>query len=746
MWSECSSFNADDTPSFWPMIRKPVSKACDACRRRKIKCNGVSPCPSCVSANLTCTFNLAQKKGGQQGARAVVLNELREHSNGSPAGAGSELRDGYSLEAYPFAQPGSENEVVNICIDAYLTRVYQVVPFLNREVLEYEAQQTSVLSRQFILAFCAYVVTFGKVIDHQSSNESQQQLGRQLLDAAMAMQVPDQLVKVSLQSVFISFFLYGALAGLGKYHQAWFHLREASTLYLMLGDEPVGWGTGELRKRLFWVIFISERAHGIRRTRPVTLQITRDTPALDDIEDVPLIYLASVFRPFDDMFFAIWNGAHECNKEWLIDLDRKVRTALPLTLELSDDQIANLRVSQLWLRIKLWELFPRFGFLSSDSVYECLTFRYPIAIARELSILAVKLPITSLQVHGIGMAEKVFDIACALADILPLIRDDTSQLELGPKDYLSQVTSLLLQLPGGASKFLPVVMSTTLLHQPHDLGSCMSSAQIPSRISTLQTTTTPLPPHAHSKFKLRELHSTTATPHLSHLQLIIMPSEGQLFPLLVASVISFTLWCEDTELKAAILFPISWATLGYGLTKLNTTEHQLLYTRLLRLYGIFVLLSGYNLSTYNDIFYENTFGRIQDLWFDRDPLDPHTPGSGYDLAYRLFWRHYGDTIYFWYNVISSAIIVLVVTTLCTLVAALCHWIHTMGRQFDEFERRLNYVPPPPPPVEMKPEREHFLPVRKYVQLVRYEGDPEPIMSWDPDWERRQRRINRKWFT
>jgi SP family general alpha glucoside:H+ symporter-like MFS transporter len=191
-----------------------------------------------------------------------------------------------------------------------------------------------------------------------------------------------------------------------------------------------------------------------------------------------LHHLASLFRPFDEVFFAVWNGSRqECSIEWLLGLEQDVRTALPPTLEVSNEEIANLKVSQLWLQIKLWELFPRFGFLSSESVHECLTFKYPIVVAKDLTILAIKLPTTSLQIHGVGMVrrllfplpfplqsnthqtEKIFDITCALADILPFISTSTPSFELGPIDYLTQTTSLLSKLPGGSTKFVPLLLA-----------------------------------------------------------------------------------------------------------------------------------------------------------------------------------------------------------------------------------------------------------------------------------------------
>jgi len=149
------------------------------------------------------------------------------------------------------------------------------------------------------------------------------------------------------------------------------------------------------------------RAHGIRRNRPITLQITPSSPSLDPQITLGLHHLASLFRPFDDVFFAVWNGSRqECSKDWLLGLENDVRTALPPALNVSNEQVANLRVSQLWLQIKLWELFPRFGFLSSESAYECLTFKYPIGVAKDLTILAMKLPIGSLQIHGVGMVHR----------------------------------------------------------------------------------------------------------------------------------------------------------------------------------------------------------------------------------------------------------------------------------------------------------------------------------------------------
>ncbi|KAI4664683.1 uncharacterized protein J4E79_002981 [Alternaria viburni] len=248
----------------------------------------------------------------------------------------------------------------------------------------------------------------------------------------------------------------------------------------MLKDEDRDWFDMKTRTRLFWILVVSERAHGVRRNRPITLSVTSSSYPLDGHDDLGLVHLASVFRPLDEVFFAVWNGAAQnCSKEWLIQLENDVRTALPTDLELSNEEIANVRISQFWLQIKLWELFPRFGFLSTESVYDCLTFRYPILVGKDLTILSMKLPVQSLQIHGVGMTEKVFDIACALADVLHFVPQSASHAELSPQDYLTQLMLLIAKLPGGSSKFIPLLLAKVNELLPDLLEHVCEAIQMP---------------------------------------------------------------------------------------------------------------------------------------------------------------------------------------------------------------------------------------------------------------------------
>ncbi|KAF1932539.1 uncharacterized protein M421DRAFT_416166 [Didymella exigua CBS 183.55] len=465
--------------------RKVIPKACDACRRRKVKCNGQQPCSGCMSASLLCAYDSPRKQGGNRGARATVLNELRGFNVQRATAASPTSASSGSIHSPPATPFEPEASFVQACVNAYLCRIQLVVPILSQHALETEVQlaKTSPASLQFVIALCAYVANFGNALtetQRERHSSFKMDLGRQSLEDALRMQDPKRVTEPNPRSMLISFFLYGAHAGLGDYQQGWFYLREATTLFTMLKKDAVSWYDSRANSCMFWILLISERSHGVRRSRPITLQVTSSSPTLVGSQTPGLQLLASIFRPLDEIFFAVWNGSSEsCSKEWLLELERDVRIALPSMLELSNEEMANLRVTQFWLRIKLWELFPRFGFLSTESVYECLTFRYPVAVATELTILAMKLPITSLQVHGVGMTEKVFDIACAVADVLPFISVSASQMELGPVDYLTQVVSVLAKLPGGTDKFVPLLLAKINELRPELVHSLCAAMQLP---------------------------------------------------------------------------------------------------------------------------------------------------------------------------------------------------------------------------------------------------------------------------
>lgn len=60
-----------------PQPTRKIGKwACDACKLRKVKCSSESPCPGCVTAGISCTFNKRPLVRGPRGLRAKTIRRI----------------------------------------------------------------------------------------------------------------------------------------------------------------------------------------------------------------------------------------------------------------------------------------------------------------------------------------------------------------------------------------------------------------------------------------------------------------------------------------------------------------------------------------------------------------------------------------------------------------------------------------------------------------------------------------------
>ncbi|KAF4160359.1 hypothetical protein CNMCM8927_004817 [Aspergillus lentulus] len=428
-------------------------------------------------------------KKGRQGQSANVLSELRtqnaqDHEPSNPKIASPTV-------ATPLVNPTSgrcrfvrkENvlprELIRDCSEYFFARMQGTVPILQAETFRRYVEQMDhrIHAYCLVVSFCAFVMMQTGYSSSQAAGSRWTQsmdTGRELLDEATeARRHLDPLTVPVRQSITIAFLLYGCHIALGNQRHAYYFLREATTLYTAgMLDTQAGALDGDEDNsssgKLFWLLLISERAHAIRRHRPVTLQVTANSPTLEDHspEDTSTIgfrCLADLYRPFDESFLGLWNGTHAtCSRESLILLDKHICDAVPPDLELPDISMADLRVSQQWLRTMIWQLSTTAGFLSSKASHPCMEFRYPLQIARDLSLATWKLSPQSMETHGIGLIEKIFEVACTLTDVMACLSTAglrSPGFNLGPQDYLKHFFSLVHTLPGGRQRFLPLLLT-----------------------------------------------------------------------------------------------------------------------------------------------------------------------------------------------------------------------------------------------------------------------------------------------
>ncbi|OQE05111.1 hypothetical protein PENVUL_c027G10146 [Penicillium vulpinum] len=477
----------------------PVKQACDACRRRKVKCIFPKPCEQCRAAGLVCRTSSQRQKKGRQGQTANILNELRTNelaqalvrdANISPPSAALRLRDNIptpqSLLAAGRCQfsktPGLLNlDLVDACSVYFFSRMRGTVPVLQPDSFQKQVDLADTCLHAYCLvtAFCAFVVTqTGFAAEHSSLEFSREFCTKDyrnslIEEATEARRHIDPFTDPVRQSIIIAFLLYGCHIGLGNQRHAYYFLRESTTLYTASALESQSSSAQDdedpsLAGKLFWLLVVSERAHAIRRHRPITLRVTPESPQLEDdplpnASAIGFRCLVNLFLPFDESFLGHWNGKNTtCSMESLVRLEERIRSAVPADLGLPDILMADLRVSQQWLRIMIWQLSTTAGFLSTKPTHECMDFRYPLLIAQDLCFATWKLSRQSMETHGIGLIEKVFEVACTLIDVMACLSAAglrSSGFKLGPQDYLKHFFTLIHDLPGGRRRFLPLLLT-----------------------------------------------------------------------------------------------------------------------------------------------------------------------------------------------------------------------------------------------------------------------------------------------
>ncbi|KAI5920894.1 hypothetical protein F4810DRAFT_702675 [Camillea tinctor] len=223
------------------------------------------------------------------------------------------------------------------------------------------------------------------------------------------------------------------------------------------------------RLRVFWILFVTERSFAILRNKPLTLRKTPRLPAAGHDYEAPDIHagfmkLVESYVPLDESFVNAWNdgsdprvshatylglqrllakppilesrttrrrrrnsrlqsqttivgllGAPGCgNKEEEngdgdgdtdANMDEYVWEPAPTAI-----QKADLLMTQQWLRLIVWQSSFRQGLLSTAAVDQSMTFAFPLCIARDTASILQSLPSTAIEVHGMGIFEKIFEI------------------------------------------------------------------------------------------------------------------------------------------------------------------------------------------------------------------------------------------------------------------------------------------------------------------------------------------------
>ncbi|KAI1060303.1 hypothetical protein LB506_011187 [Fusarium annulatum] len=337
-------------------------------------------------------------------------------------------------------------------IDVFLERLQQSMPFFTRSFLRQNiARQRHLQDRSFgslVQAICSLVLL--QPVQSQEKRSWPNREARADAHLALAVNLHSQSdlgQSPTLETIMTSVFLFACQFCKGNFDAARFRLREAAALAEVMNlDKLESYGKigdTERQRRLRTLISLTiiERIYSVQRNYvPGTKSLSRNklqelqnaiASSHDRGESENIIAMECISNMLEQVDFIdhdiikCWKGfcweeeaPTHVTRSTILALLRRYRI-LPQFSGLSGidthAQHADILVTRHWIRIKLWSLANSHGYVEALSDDEEFRHEYAVTIASEALDTCSQFQMRSLEVHGIGLVEKLSDLATCAA-------------------------------------------------------------------------------------------------------------------------------------------------------------------------------------------------------------------------------------------------------------------------------------------------------------------------------------------
>ncbi|KAH7309883.1 hypothetical protein B0I35DRAFT_453477 [Stachybotrys elegans] len=361
-------------------------------------------------------------------------------------------------------------------IQVFLKHLFPIMPVVDDEFVADALRLGSLPPSRYavIIAICAATriqlrmdsTNPGENTDYGLPSEPQL-TGEMLVNLAEnALRQYNIIDDFGLDSILASFFLFASYGNLDNPRHAWFYLNQAISLSHSLeitsehGYRDLDKVDGEKRRRVFWVLFVTERTFALQHRRAVQLRGTIAKPQIIDSEcPVVMNDFVNHIQVFEQLppSLYVWQCQDESTQLSLSPIINEKLCAIEPHNSVIESQRLDTLLTQQWLRIAMWRL--AFGKKPATSSRGAL-------LPTDLPMDAGKLIMEALSnagprtrdCHGIGLEQKLFDIGISLADSARISTWSDSTLEVGPKDLLACIIKSLSQARGCSSHLLPELL------------------------------------------------------------------------------------------------------------------------------------------------------------------------------------------------------------------------------------------------------------------------------------------------
>lgn len=417
-----------------------------------MRCDGNQPCARCEAAKWDCTYLKTHGKSGPKGPRRTTeaaIRRLQERSkssrDGSRSASETSFDTGSPVNELPYLNPmpligdhqtcskgwpeilsptistaiPEPQRIPIACLSQYLeiyqARGYGIWPVVDAEALTGRLLTHSHDLESYALAtsICAAIVSqFSIDVEPGSPVEGSYRVSSSAfeLEAKRARNESDHLENITMSSLLSSFFLHVYSANVGRMNASTVLLGEAIFKAHVLGlHKPTHYqlmdsSQTQYALRVYWLLFITERAHSLQHDVPTTLKRSPDLPRLEDLHDGSVtpafVQLCRLFNILD-----VTITADPASARRALALAQQQLSSDEESLSLENElQRADITMTQQWMRIFLWQHALNVTNLSSQATHdEEFSFRFPARVAQNVLSNLSNLSRQSVEAHGPGM-------------------------------------------------------------------------------------------------------------------------------------------------------------------------------------------------------------------------------------------------------------------------------------------------------------------------------------------------------
>lgn len=487
-----------EQPKSTPQARR-INKACDACKLRKVRCNGETKCQQCSHLNLRCVYS-APKPRQKSLKRGQLIAQYKQNTT-KPAENASFLESQclpspvtqqfqtqtlpaistllsespQSTDESPNSTPSQDASFYSSFLPDYEKSVYPVNPIIS--VPEVQASigemDSSREARAFVYVFVAVTVHLTHC-EPELEAETLAQVSYWVTETIRTREPMMLNRKVTVRNNMTSQFLHICFMGLKDIDMAFFYLRESITMIqIQRIDQPSVMKALPLSERarlqrLYSEASIHERFLAVVDYRPIVLPQLPHLP--EDDPDLPRAIrdgwtqIIKMHSLIDGEFLDNWFSTNSDNTpvtlDWIEDKHRQIDAELAegndQLSHLSNMQQADLIITKQWLRTLVWQMAISKCYLSSSASKESMSLLFPVRLSAKLRSLVTHSTREAIAIHGSGIQQKLCEVCDTIANVIMTVPAATVEETAGRVDDFMFLINFLFSLPrfGGQQRDL----------------------------------------------------------------------------------------------------------------------------------------------------------------------------------------------------------------------------------------------------------------------------------------------------